>query len=583
MISIRKIAVVLLLGFSLQISHSNAIAQGKREIIIEHADNMRNLRINELEVRRLIGNVVISHDGTIVHCDSLYDYAGQNRFDAFGNVKVFQKTGTLYGDTLRFNGETKQGKVRGKTVRLVDDDVTLITRFLDFETRENTANFFGGGIITSSDSARFSSLRGKFFSKEKVARFAGNVAYRDTSILLNTDSLEYYDEQELIKFYGPTRIYNDSSYLFCQHGQYNRETQNSEFHGNAFIDNGAQKVYGNSILYDSNNGEAKVIDEGCVIDTLRNITIYGNSLYYNQETEYAQATENPLAVYTQQSDTLYLRADKLIGLTVKDSIKTDSTLHNLLVGVGDVQFFRNDIQGVCDSMLYHSIDSIMYMHIEPILWNENNQLTANDVKILFKNQNISQMNFNGSSFVASQEDSTRFNQIKGREMVGYFTKGALSKLDINGNGETVYYIRDKGEIVGVNKAVSSNLSIGIRDNEVTNIMFRDKPVATLYPIDKAELQNIMVKGFMWHIDKRPKSSQSSIPSGLNLSFYKPIEQKANSYRVLKVQPAYSLNDITFGAQDAINDPDKTIPANSLEKAGDSKNFEKLEKFNTRLR
>ncbi|MDD2549356.1 MAG: OstA-like protein [Bacteroidales bacterium] len=464
MISIRKIAVVLLLGFSLQISHSNAIAQGKREIIIEHADNMRNLRINELEVRRLIGNVVISHDGTIVHCDSLYDYAGQNRFDAFGNVKVFQKTGTLYGDTLRFNGETKQGKVRGKTVRLVDDDVTLITRFLDFETRENTANFFGGGIITSSDSARFSSLRGKFFSKEKVARFAGNVAYRDTSILLNTDSLEYYDEQELIKFYGPTRIYNDSSYLFCQHGQYNRETQNSEFHGNAFIDNGAQKVYGNSILYDSNNGEAKVIDEGCVIDTLRNITIYGNSLYYNQETEYAQATENPLAVYTQQSDTLYLRADKLIGLTVKDSIKTDSTLHNLLVGVGDVQFFRNDIQGVCDSMLYHSIDSIMYMHIEPILWNENNQLTANDVKILFKNQNISQMNFNGSSFVASQEDSTRFNQIKGREMVGYFTKGALSKLDINGNGETVYYIRDKGEIVGVNKAVSSNLSIGIRDN-----------------------------------------------------------------------------------------------------------------------
>lgn len=583
MISVRKIAVVLLLGFSLQISLSNAIAQGKIEIIIEHADNMRNLRINELEVRRLIGNVVISHDGTIVHCDSLYDYAGQNRFDAFGNVKVFQKNGTLYGDTLRFNGETKQGKVRGKIVRLVDDDVTLITRFLDFETMENTANFFGGGIITSSDSARFSSLRGKFFSKEKVARFAGNVAYRDTSILLNTDSLEYYSEQELIKFYGPTRIYNDSSFLFCQHGQYNRETQNSEFHGNAFIDNGAQKVYGNSILYDSNNGEAKVIDKGCVIDTLRNITIYGNNLYYNQKTEYAQATENPLAVYTQQSDTLYLRADKLIGLTVKDSIKTDSTLHNLLVGVGDVQFFRNDIQGVCDSMLYHSIDSIMYMYIEPIIWNENNQLTANDVKILFKNQSISQMNFNGSSFVASQEDSTRFNQIKGREMVGYFTKGALSKLDINGNGETVYYIRDKGEIVGVNKAVSSNLTIGIRDNEVTNIMFRDKPVATLYPIDKVELQDIMVKGFMWHIDKRPKSSQSIIPSGLNLSFYKPIEQKANSYRILKVQPAYSLNDITFDAEDIINVHKKTIPANSLKKAGGSKNFEKLEKFNTRLR
>lgn len=576
MTSFRKIAVVLFFSFLLQFSLSNVFAQPKREIVIEQADNMRSLRINNLNVRRLLGNVVISHDETTIHCDSLYDYVGQNRFDAFSNVKVFQKTGTLYGDTLIFNGETKSGKVRGKIVRLVDEEVTLITRFLDFETITNTVNFFGGGIITSSDSARFSSLRGTFFSKEKVVRFGGNVAYRDTSILLNTDSLEYYNAQELIKFYGPTRIYNDSSYLFCQLGQYNRETQNSEFHNNAFIDNGEQKVFGNSIFYDSNTGEAKVIDNGCVIDTTKKITIYGNNLYFNQKTEYAQVTESPLAVFTQQDDTLYLRADKLRGLTMKDTLKTDSTQFNLLIGVGNVQFFRNDIQGVCDSMVYHSVDSIMYMHREPILWNESNQLSANDVNIQFKNQNISQMNFNGSSFVASQEDSTRFNQIKGREMIGFFSKGVLTRLDIKGNGETVYFIRDKGEIVGVNKAVSSSLSIGIRNNQVANIMFRDKPVATLYPIEKVELQDVMISGFVWHNDKRPKSPQSIIPQNLNLLFYKPIEQNANFYRGLKTQPALSLDEIPYIVQGSSKIIKKINPANSLEKAGDFRKVRKLE-------
>ena len=567
MSSIRKSSVVLLFVFSLQIVLSNAFAQQKREIVIERADNMRSLRINQLDVRRLLGNVVIRHDETVIHCDSLYDYVGQNRFDAFGNVKVIQKTGTLYGDTLKFNSDTKNGKVRGKVVRLVDEDVTLITRFLDFETLQNTATFFGGGIITSSDSSRFSSQIGTFFSKEKVIRFGGNVAYCDTAMLINTDSLEYFSERELIKFYGPTRIYNDSSYLFCQLGQYNRTSRYSEFHNDAFIDNGEQKVFGNSIMYDPKTGEAKVIDNGCVIDTTQKINIYGNNLYYNQKTEYAQVTENPLAVFMQQNDTLYLRADKLCGIAVKDSVKTDSTLFNQLIGVGNTRFFRNEIQGVCDSMLYHSVDSIMYMHGEPILWNDNNQLTADDVNIHFKNENISQINFNGSSFVVSQEDSTWFNQIKGRDMTGYFTGGVLSRLEIKGNGETVYFIRDKDEIVGVNKAVSSNISIGIRNNQVASIMFRDKPVATLYPIDKIELKDVMISGFKWHNDKRPKSPQSIIPDSLDLLFYVPIEQKANSYRVLKKQPAVSLSEIPLKMQNSAIIPKKISPANSLEKAG----------------
>jgi len=521
----------------------NLYGQQKHQIHIIYADSMRNLKIDGNDIRRLLGNVAIRHEETTITCDSLYDYVGLNKFDAYSNVKVFQETTTLYGDTLKFDGATKKGKVRGKVVRMVDEETTLVTRFLDFETLNKTVSYYGGAVINTPDS-RFSSDKGKYFSNQKLFVSEGNVAYIDADILLNTDSLEYYTQIELIKFFGPTRIYNEDNYLYSERGEHYRETQESEFHVNAFMDNGEQKLFGNSIYYDRNTGISRVEGNGLVIDTAQRINIYGQYLTYNQATELAEVNQEPLAMLiSEQSDTLYLRADRLMGIAVKDTVKTDSTLYNQLVGVGDVRFFRPDIQGVCDSMLYHSVDSILYMHKEPILWNYENQLTADNVSIEFKNETIHRMKFTGSSFVTSQEDSIRFNQIKGREMVGFFIAGKLTRLDVNGNGETVYYGREEGEIVGVNKAEGSRLSISVRDNQVVNIMFRESPVATLFPIDKVELQDVMIKGFAWHTDKRPKSPQSVIPPGLDVNFYIPILSRATMYREKKRNPAESLDDI----------------------------------------
>lgn len=533
--------VTVLVTFALQAINAPLFAQQRREIQINHADLMRNLKVNGKDIRRLIGNVSIKHDEVTVNCDSLYDYVGLNKFDAFGQVKVFQKHSTLYGDTLIFNGATKEGKVRGKIVRLVDEDMNLITNFINFNTDNNTVNYFGGGVITTPDS-RFSSLRGVYHSNQKVFRFGGEVSFIDSTLLLNTDSLEYYNDTELIKFFGPTRVYNKENYMYSEEGSHNRKTEESEFHTNAYVDNGKQKVFGRNIFYDKVKGFSKIVGDGCIIDTTQRLTIYGQNLSYNEQTEYAEVTDNPLAMYTSdEADTLFLRANKLIGKSIKDTMYKDSTLYNLLIGVGDVRFFRGDVQGVCDSIYFHSVDSVLYMFVEPILWNNENQLTANDVNIQFRNNNIHIMNFKGTSFIASQEDSTRFNQIKGRDMVGYFTSGKLSRLDVNGNGETVYFIREKNDIVAVNKAESSSISIGIRDNKVSSLMFRDEPIATLYPIEKVELPDIMIKGFAWHADKRPKSRSSIIPEGLDLNFIVPIELKANLYRHMKKNPAVTID------------------------------------------
>ena len=55
-------------------------------------------------------------------------------------------------------------------------------------------------------------------------------------------------------------------------------------------------------------------------------------------------------------------------------------------------------------------------------------------------------------------------------MVGYFRDNELYKITVDGNAQTVYYIReDDGYLIGVNLAESSSMIIRLKDNDIHNI------------------------------------------------------------------------------------------------------------------
>ena len=57
----------------------------------------------------------------------------------------------------------------------------------------------------------------------------------------------------------------------------------------------------------------------------------------------------------------------------------------------------------------------------------------------------------GNAFVIEQVDSLKYNQIKGKEILGTFEKDTLRKINVNGNSQVVYYLKDdKGKLINVN-------------------------------------------------------------------------------------------------------------------------------------
>jgi hypothetical protein len=114
------------------------------------------------------------------------------------------------------------------------------------------------------------------------------------------------------------------------------------------------------------------------------------------------------------------------------------------------------------------------------------------------------MELYNSAFVTSQVDYSRFNQIKGRSLTGFFKDNELYKINVEGNGEAVYYLLDGDEIVGVNQAKCARIEIFVADGKITAINEYQNPEGVIDPPSKVNPLTLRLDGFSWFDLIRPK-------------------------------------------------------------------------------
>jgi hypothetical protein len=90
-------------------------------------------------------------------------------------------------------------------------------------------------------------------------------------------------------------------------------------------------------------------------------------------------------------------------------------------------------------------------------------------------------------------------------MKGFFKANDLYLIKVEGNGQTIYYDKDKGKIKAVNRADCSNLNIYLKDKKMSRIIFITKPEATLYPLSQVDVKDLKLKDFTWRGRERPLS------------------------------------------------------------------------------
>lgn len=182
------------------------------------------------------------------------------------------------------------------------------------------------------------------------------------------------------------------------------------------------------------------------------------------------------------------------------------SIYRLMQGYHNVKIYRSDFQAVCDSITGYGVDSTLHLYIDPVLWNQNSQITSDLIDIYTVNQQIQRAEFIGSPLMASQIDTTHYNQVAGKTMTAFFHQNQIFRNDVNGNVETIYYMEDgePPEIVAMGVIESGDCTFFIEDKQVVEIIYRTDPVYNIMPLDKIPpTQDLYLRGFKWQGLRRP--------------------------------------------------------------------------------
>lgn len=496
----------LLLFFICLLSGPAAFTQKKAVIDIKHSDFFYPEKVGR---NRLLGNVKLVHQDLVMTCDSLYQYADSNYIEAFGRVHVVQNdTLNLWGDFMTYNGNTEQAKVRDN-VTMQDPQITLTTNFLDYDAANRIGHYFNGGTIKDSINTLISDI-GYYYVPINEMFFKDSVKVYTPDYTMYSDTLKYQTETKLITILGPTYIYGDNRTLYSENGWYNSLTSHAELYKNNKLSYNSYLGNADTIVIDSLTNTAVMHQNIHLYDTINNIIVEGNYGEVLKNNDYAFVTKRALLILVGQADSLFIHGDTL-------SINKDSLQNNVMKAYHHTKFFSQDLQGVCDSMVFPVVDSTVYLFGAPIVWASGNQLTGTDINMHLRNNQVDQFRLNNKAMIINQVDSTlykilpdqdtMYNQIKGRDMVGFVNNNELRQVYVNGNGEVIYYPDDKGVIIGLNKTISSNIKIFLEQKKVKEIVFVNKPEGQLNPLFMVEEQDRYLKDFEWHIGKKPMTKE----------------------------------------------------------------------------
>lgn len=475
-----------------------AFSQKKKKVEILNSDILLYERHEGASLKRLIGNVALKHEDVIMYCDSAYLFDDRNLVEAYNNVHIIQgDTLNLYGDFLKYRGDVRIAEFR-RNVIMIDKQVELRTEFLDYNLNDDLGYYFNGGVIHNEQDT-LKSRKGYYYAKQELFHFKDSVVILNPDFIIYSDTLKYNVATEISYFLGPTQIFGDSSYAYCENGWYNSQQDISQFKKNAYLVSKGQTIIGDSLYYDNLNGFGRAFSNVVVIDSAESVMLKGNYGIFHENPERAMVTDSAIFIQFAGSDSLFVHADTMRS-------RMDSTnSFRIMMAFYHVKIFGSEIQGKCDSLSYSFRDSVIRLFGQPVLWSEENQLTSEYMEIHTRNEQVEHIELYQSAFIISQEDSTRFNQIKGKDMVGYFREGELYRINVFGNGQTIYYAKEDNEIIGVNSAESSDMVIYLENKKVRKINFIKKPDGILNPLGEVPDRELRLKNFSWQDRYRPRS------------------------------------------------------------------------------
>lgn len=516
-------------------------AQSESRIYLLHSDRLFHDTQIDAKAQILVGNVQFRHDDVYMYCDSALFYESSNSLDAFGNVRMVQgDTVSLVGDVMYYDGLDKLARVRNNVV-LIHGQMTLYTDSLDYDRLYNVGYFFEGGRIVTTDNEMTSDW-GEYRPETKVAVFNYNVHMvspappQQVRTTLLTDTLYYNTVTSVANARGPSTIDDGGCHIYTEFGYMNSKNNDLTLLMRSEMSNNGKKLIGDSIVWNSVDSIGEAFGNVVYTDLLNNNAMTGNYCYYDDRIGYSLGTDSACIIdFSQGADTMYMHADSIKMYSF--NLKTDSA-YRTMHAYNHVRMFRRDMQGVCDSLVYQTRDSMMTMYKDPIVWTGNQQLLGEEIQAFMNDSTIDSIYVLRQTLSCECLDSLHYNQVAGHEMHSYMENGELKMTHVIGNVIVNYFPLDEDSLlIAMNHMESTEMKMYMGENRRMKKIWMPAATGTFYPIPMIPGDVRFLENFQWFDYVRPLNPQDIFKwrgksSGSELK--KSVQRKAPLQNIKKI-------------------------------------------------
>lgn len=404
--------------------------------------------------RELIGRVFLEHEATRLWAERATQWPEDRRIRFVGNVRIAERGDSLKADTIYYDTRQKIGRAVGR-VQLWDGSVVVEAPLGWYYTREKRA-VFEAGVRLADSAAVLTSQRGVYWSEEKRAEFYGNVQLTGQNRYLEADTVIYF-----------------------------RDTEVALAQGRVFIE------------------QQDTTEDGAVTRTL----LFGHQAFNNEQTGYSHLTGRPLLMFgrmdaTGQLDTLLVRAGQLHFFR-QDSLRR-------LIAVDSVQLWQRRMAVRADSLVYDQIvqnGTVVREEVQwfgaPLAWFEDIQVSGDTLWLRGSGERDTLWVFPHAFVVQRDTVLDRLQQLKGRQLTGYFEQDSLRQLVVGPNAEAIYYVRDRNDSLrGVVQVSGDEITFWLVGNRVERLGVQGGVQGVQYDRDRMP-EPFWLEGMRWLPELRP--------------------------------------------------------------------------------
>lgn len=284
-------------------------AQEQKMVQIINSDDLI-YEINEgREVQRLIGHVVIAHEGTTFYCDSARYDVGSNTFKAYQHVRAEMPQGVnLDCNRMDYDGNTRIADAMGNA-KVEDGKVVLTSEKLTFYRTQNYGKYLTGGKLVNADNT-LTSQQGYYYPDKEMAYFKKNVKLVNKDYVLTTDTLGYDTRNETAIFMAVTNIKNEDGDFNTEKGTYETKTKKMNLESRTQVINKDYLLEADFTDYDDSSKIATMIGNVYMRQADTSLTAYSDSADYNRETKKGNMQGHVVMIQKDSSSILTAKAGK---------------------------------------------------------------------------------------------------------------------------------------------------------------------------------------------------------------------------------------------------------------------------------